>query len=101
MPLNAILAAMDTPVKPDVVKEIIRYMKNMPSEQESLVLQCADLLDRDQSLKAVLAIVHALNEGEFLLRCRDDDILSETDLSHEFEKLMGTTDSSPPTKSDV
>ncbi len=82
---------MDKPVKPEVTKSIIRYMKDMPSEHEALILQCADQLDKDQSLKTVLAVVHALNEGEFLLKCRDneDDILlTESDLSKEFDKLM-------------
>lgn len=80
---------MDQPVKTEVTKEIIRYMKNMPSEHENLILQCAEQLDRDQSLKSVLAVVHALNEGEFLLKCRDDDLISETELSSEFERLLG------------
>ena len=88
MPLNAIIASMKEPVKPEVVKEIIRYMKGVPSEHETLVLQCAELLHEDQSLQTVLAIAHALNEGEFLLKCRDDDLLSEHDLSSEFDKLM-------------
>jgi hypothetical protein len=93
MPLNAILGAMDNPVKPEVVKEIIRYMKGVPSDHETLVLQCAELLDKDQSLRTVLAIAHALNEGEFLLKCRDDDLLSEHDLSNEFDKLMNEDNS--------
>ncbi len=80
---------MDKPVKTEVTKEIIRYMKSMPSEHETLILQCAEQLDRDQSLKSVLAVVHALNEGEFLLKCRDDDLISETELSSEFERLLG------------
>ncbi len=80
---------MDTQVKPEMVKEIIQYMKGMPSEHEKLVLQCAEQLDKDQSLKTVLAVAHALNEGEVLLKCRDDDLLSEHDLSREFDKLMG------------
>ena len=94
MPLNAILGAMDSPVKPEVVKEIISYMKGVPSDHETLVLQCAELLDKDQSLKTVLAIAHALNEGEFLLKCRDDDLLSAHDLSSEFDKLMNEDSSS-------
>ena len=104
MPLSAILQALDTPVKPEVTKEIVRYMKGMPSEHEALVLQCAEQLDQDQSLKTVLAVVHALNEGEFLLKCRDDDILSETELSKEFDKLMGgssttaAADAAPPSQ---
>jgi hypothetical protein len=89
MPLLSIVEAMDKPVKTEVTKEIIRYMKNMPSEHENLILQCAEQLDRDQSLKSVLAVVHALNEGEFLLKCRDDDLISETELSSEFERLLG------------
>lgn len=89
MPLLSIVEAMDQPVKTEVTKEIIRYMKNMPSEHENLILQCAEQLDRDQSLKSVLAVVHALNEGEFLLKCRDDDLISETELSSEFERLLG------------
>jgi hypothetical protein len=89
MPLKNILDAMDSPVKPEMVKEIIRYMKGMPSDHENLVLQCAELLDKNQSLKTILAIAHALNEGEVLLKCRDDDLISEHDLSKEFDKLMG------------
>ena len=89
MPLLSIVEAMDKPVKTEVTKEIIRYMKSMPSEHETLILQCADQLDSDQSLKSVLAVVHALNEGEFLLKCRDDDLISETELSSEFERLLG------------
>jgi hypothetical protein len=96
MPLNAIIEAMDRPVKPEVTREIVSYMKGMPSEHEKLVLQCAEQLDLDQSLKTVLAVVHALNEGEFLLKCRDDDILSENELSKEFDKLMGGGNAEPP-----
>ena len=90
MPLNSIIEEMDKPVKAEVTKEIIRYMKNMPSDHETLVLQCAEQLDKDQSLKTVLAVVHALNEGEFLLKCRDDDLISENELTTEFDKLMGS-----------
>ncbi len=88
MSLKHIMDTMDEKVKPEFVKEIVRYMKNMPSEHEPLVLQCAEYLDRDQTLRTVLAVVHALNEGEFLLKCRDDELLSESDLSKEFDKLM-------------
>ena len=91
MPLHAIMDAMDRPVKAEVTKEIVRYMKGMPSEHEALILQCAEHLDKDQSLWTVLAVVHALNEGEFLLKCRDDDLLSENDLSKEFDKLMNSS----------
>lgn len=89
MPLSAILGAMDAPVKPEVIKDIVRYMKSMPSDREGLVLQCAEHLEKDQSLRSVLAVTHALNEGEFLLKCRDDDLLSEHDaLTREFDSLM-------------
>lgn len=101
MPLNAIMKAMDLPVKSEVTKEIVRYMKGMPSEHEHLVLQCAEMLDKDQSMKTVLAVVHALNEGEFLLKCRDDDILSENELSKEFDKLMGSACSTDPATQDL
>ena len=99
MPLHAIMDAMDRPVKAEVTKEIVRYMKGMPSEHEALILQCAEHLDKDQSLRTVLAVVHALNEGEFLLKCRDDDILSENDLSKEFDKLMSSGDAPRPSVS--
>lgn len=74
-------------MKPDVIKEIITYMKSMPKEQEALVLQCAEHINKSQTLGSVLAVAHALNEEEILLKCRDDDIL-ENDLSSEFEKLL-------------
>ncbi len=87
MPLNKILSEWDKPVKSDMIKDIITYMKTMPKEQEALVLQCAEHLERTQTLGAVLAVVHALNEGEIFLRCRDDDLL-ESDLSMEFDRLL-------------
>ena len=86
--LGNVLAAMNQPVKAEVIKEIITYMKGMPKDQEALVLQCAEHLEATQSLGAVLAVVHALNEGEFLLKCRDDDDTLESDLTKELEKLM-------------
>jgi hypothetical protein len=89
MPLNTILEAMDSPVKPEMMKDIIQYMKGMPAVHETLVLQCAAALDKDPSLKTILAIAYALNEGEVLLTCRDDDLISEHDLAKEFDKLMG------------
>jgi len=90
MPLHAILSSLDKPVKPENVKDLIRYMKSMPKEQEPLVLQCAECLEKSQSLGTVLAVVHALNEGEFLLKCRDDDV-SDLNLSEEFDRLMADT----------
>ena len=87
MPLNRILTAWNEPVEPKIVKDIITYMKSMPTEQETLVLQCAEHLEKSQTLSAVLAVVHALNDGEILMRCRDEDM--ESDFSREFERLMG------------
>ncbi len=92
MPLQSILAGWDKPVKADVVKEIIDYMKNMPIEQEALVIQCAEHLNQTQTLGAVLAVVHALNEGQFLLKRRDDDDDDADFLTKEFEKLSPKKD---------
>jgi predicted protein tyrosine phosphatase len=89
--MNTILSSLDKPVRSEHVKDLIRYMKSMPKEQETLVLQCAECLERSQSLATVLAVVHALNEGEFLLKCRDEDV-SDLDLAGEFDKLMAETD---------
>ena len=90
MTLQSVLASMERPVKSELVGEIINYMKSMPKDKESLVLECAEHLEQSQSLAAVLAVVHALNEGEFLLKSRedDDDLLLDMDLSKELEKLM-------------
>jgi len=89
MPLDAILSSLDKPVKPENVKHLIRYMKSMPKEHETLVVQCAECLEKSQSLGTVLAVVHALNEGEFLLKCRDEDV-SDLDISDEFERLLAS-----------
>lgn len=53
---------MNQPVKESVVMNIVEYMKSMPIEHESLVLQCAEHLNKDHTLAAVLAVTHALNE---------------------------------------
>jgi hypothetical protein len=87
MPLHKILASLDQQVKPEVIKDVINYMKSMPKEHETLVLQCAEHINKSQTLASVLAVAHALNEEEILLKCRDDDIL-ESDLSNEFEKML-------------
>lgn len=87
--MNTILSSLDKPVKPEHIKDLIRYMKSMPKEQEALVLQCAECLERSQALSTVLAVVHALNEGEFLLKCRDDDV---ADLTCEFDRLIAETE---------
>ena len=52
------------------------------------MIQCALHLDKSQTLGAVLAVVHALNEGEFLLKCISDDSQLESDLTSEFEKML-------------
>jgi hypothetical protein len=88
MQLHSILESWDKPVKPEVIKEIVHYMKSMPSDQEALVIQCALHLDKSQTLGAVLAVVHALNEGEFLLKCISDDSQLESDLTSEFERML-------------
>ena len=87
MPLNAILSSMEKPVGPDNIKHLIKYMKSMPKEHEPLVLECAECLEKSQSLGTVLAMVHALNKGEFLLKCRDEDV-SDLDISDDFERLL-------------
>jgi len=87
MPLKKILSQWDQPVKPEVINEIISYMKTMPQSQETLLIQCAEHLERNQTLGAVLAVVHALNDGEFLLRCQDEE-LDDTDLSKELERML-------------
>ena len=87
MPLKEILDAWDRPVKQSIVRDVISYMKNMPQDNEALLLECAAHLEQDRSLGAVLAVVHALNDREILLRCRDDDAL-ESDLTQEFERLL-------------
>lgn len=93
MPLNKVLEEWDRPVKPDIIKEVIAYMKTMPKEEnEQLLVQCAEHLDKTQTLGAVMAVVHALNDGEIFLRCRDEDALLESDLSAEFERLLGEDD---------
>ena len=87
MPLHAILSAMEKPVGAENIKHLIKYMKSMPKEHEPLVLECAECLEKSQSLGTVLAVVHALNEEEFLLKCRDDDV-SDLDIADEFERLL-------------
>ena len=91
MQLRETLDAWDRPVKQSVVRNVISYMKNMPKEKEALLLECAMHLEQNQSLGAVLAVVHALNDSEIFLRCRDDDAL-ESELAQEFEQLLGGDD---------
>lgn len=88
MPLSRILKAWNEPVEPKIIKDMITYMKSMPKEQEALVLQCAEHLEQSQTLSSVLAVVHALNDGEILMRCRDEDEMLESEFSREFDRLM-------------
>ena len=85
--LAAILDTLDKPVKPGVVNEIINYMKTMPRDNEALVMQCAEHLEKGPTLATTLAVVHALNEGEFLLKNRDEDDPFAR-LTSEFEQLL-------------
>jgi hypothetical protein len=100
MPLKSILEAWDRPVDAEIIKNIIGYMKTMPDDNEALLLQCAEHLDKSQTLSSVLAVAHALNDSEIFLRCRDDDAL-ESDLSSEFERLLGEDDKKYPSVSSL
>lgn len=87
MPLDKILSELDEPVHPKVKTQIFNYIKNLSTDHETLAVQCAARLEKSDSLGTVLAIVHALNEGEFLLKCRDEDVI-DNDLSREFDALL-------------
>ena len=84
MPLQKILKSLDEPVRPEVTKQIITYMRNMPAGNEELISQCVTHLDTSQSLGAMLAVVHALNDGEFLLRCHTE----VNELESEFNEMF-------------
>ena len=90
MPLHRILKSLDEPVRPEVTNQIITYMKSMPSGKEELIDQCITHLETTQTLGAMLAVVHALNDGEFLLRCHTD--VSENELVHELEEMFRDDD---------
>ena len=66
--LESILTSLETAVHPDITTHIIGYMRDLPRAQAGLVEECATHLERSQTLGAVLAVVHALNGGEILLR---------------------------------
>ena len=88
MPLHGILDKMDKPVPPETIKKLVEYMKGMPPAKEELVAQCAIHLEKEEhSLGAVLAVVHALNDGDIMLHCIDEDI--ETDLANDFDDILG------------
>ena len=90
MPLHRILKSLDEPVRPEVTNQIIAYMKSMPSDKEELINQCITHLESTQTLGAMLAVVHALNDGEFLMRCHSD--MSDTELVSEFEEMLKDTE---------
>ena len=86
MPLHRILKSLDEPVRPEVTNQIIIYMRSMPAGKEDLVSQCVTHLEQTQTLGSMLAVVHALNDGEFLLRCHTD--VNENELVSEFDALF-------------
>ena len=86
MPLHRILKSLDEPVRPEVTNQIITYMRSMPAGKEDLVSQCVTHLEQTQTLGSMLAVVHALNDGEFLLRCHTD--VNENELVSEFDALF-------------
>ncbi len=86
MPLQRILKSLDEPVRPQVTKQIIAYMKTIPNGNEELIGQCVTHLENTQTLGAMLAVVHALNDGEFLLKCHKE--VDEKELADEFEEMF-------------
>ena len=86
MPLHRILKSLDSPVRPEVTKQIITYMKNIPKGNEELISQCITHLETTQTLGAMLSVVHALNDGEFLLRCHTEALAD--DLADEFDEMF-------------
>jgi hypothetical protein len=65
---------------------ITRNVKSMPSGKEELIGQCITHLEKTQTLGGMLAVVHALNDGEFLLRCHTD--VNENELAEEFNEMF-------------
>jgi hypothetical protein len=96
MPLHRILKSLDEPVRPEVTNQIITYMRSMPAGKEELVSQCVTHLEQAQTLGSMLAVVHALNDGEFLLRCHTD--VNESELVSEFDELFKEEDSAKEEK---
>ncbi len=91
MPLHKILESLDEPVRPEVTKQIITYMRNMPAGNEELITQCVSHLEKTQTLGTMLAVVHALNDGEFLLRCHTE----VNELESEFNEMFKEEEISP------
>jgi hypothetical protein len=92
MSLQKILNSLDEPVRPEVTHQIISYMKSMPSDKEELISQCITHLESTQTLGSMLAVVHALNDGEFLMRCHSDTSDATNELVSEFEELFKETE---------
>ena len=90
MPLHAILAKLDQPAPPRLTKRLVDYMKGLPDSKEELVMQCATYLEENQTLGALLAVTHALNDGEIMMKCSDEDV--ENDLASEFDNILGVSD---------
>ena len=89
MPLNGYLAELDRPVQPEEAERVISYMQRLAPSKETLVMQCAEHLEQNKTLSALLTVAYALNEGEILMRCQDDDT---TDLVSEFDRLLQEDD---------
>ena len=95
--LESILASLETPVHSDITMHIIGYMRDLPPQQSGLVEECATHLERSQTLGAVLAVVHALNGGEILLRHQEKEEMMDSDaLSLEIEKLLAEDEEKKP-----
>ena len=90
MPLNAILAKLDQPAPAKLTKRLVDYMKGMPDSKEDLVMQCATYLEENQTLGALLAVTHALNDGEIMMKCNDEDV--ENDLATELDTFLSVKD---------
>jgi len=88
MPLNGYLAELDRPMQAEEAERVISYMKKLAPSKEALVMQCAEHLEQNKTLAALLTVSYALNEGEILLKCQDDD----TDLVSEFDRLLQEDD---------
>ena len=93
--LESILTSLETPVHSDITTHIIGYMRDLPSQQASLVEECATHLERSQTLGAVLAVAHALNGGEILLRHQEKEEFDSDALSLEIEKLLAEEEKKP------
>ena len=87
MPLQKILDQLDKPMNPDTKARVIAHMKKMPSDKEELMLQCAVHLQKNNTLGALLAVAHALNDGDVFVRYGAED--EEDELTSEFQRILG------------